>query len=106
MDDAQNTPTGAAGSGAGGDEPVTVGTVVRDRLWGGTHTGTVVRHDGRSVFVAWHGTAVEDELDIAQVAVCAEPASELRGWRGGVGVLDADGYGVEPAEPASGGDAR
>jgi hypothetical protein len=31
------------------------GTVVRDRKWSGKYTGTVVRRDGDSVFVAWHG---------------------------------------------------
>jgi hypothetical protein len=64
--------------------------------WGGTYTGTVVRLDGRSVFVAWHGTAVEDELDIDDVVPWPDAPAELGDWRGGVGVLDGDGYRVDP----------
>jgi hypothetical protein len=71
-------------------EPVE-GTVVRDRIWGGTHTGTVVRRVGRSVFVAWHHSFVEDELDTDQVEVWADAPEEPRQWRGGIGVIDPDG---------------
>ncbi len=43
-----------------GDEKDLIGegTVVRDRKWGGTCTGTVVRREGDSVFVAWHNSFV------------------------------------------------
>ena len=68
-----------------------VGVVVRDRLWGGTHTGTVVRRDGRSVFVAWHHSFVEDELDIDQVEIRADASEELRHRCGGIGVVEVDG---------------
>lgn len=91
MNDARNTPS----NDSAGPGPVTVGTVVRDRLWGGTCTGTVVRSEGRSVFVAWHGTAVEDQLDIDQVTPWPDAPAQLRDWRGGLGVLDADGYRVD-----------
>jgi hypothetical protein len=92
MNDARNT----ASNDPAPDRPVTVGTVVRDRCWGGTYTGTVVRRDGRSVFVAWHGTAVEDQLDVDQVVPWPDAPAELATWRGGVGVLDGDSYRVEP----------
>jgi hypothetical protein len=42
------------------------GTVVRDRKWGGTCTGTVVRREGDNVFVAWHNSFVEDELTVRE----------------------------------------
>ena len=40
------------------------GTTVRDRKWGGIYTGTVVNvsDDGEWIYVAWHGTCIEDEL--------------------------------------------
>lgn len=73
-----------------------IGTVVRDRLWGGRHTGTVVGTEGTSVFVAWHGNFVEDQLDAADLEEWADASEELRGWRGGVGRLGGavDGVGV------------
>jgi hypothetical protein len=40
-------------------EQVEVGMAVRDRKWGGGHSGTALRREGGSVFVAWHGTFVE-----------------------------------------------
>lgn len=49
-----------------------VGTVVRDRIWGGTHTGTGVRAEARRVFVARHDSFVEDELDDHQVEIWAK----------------------------------
>ncbi|MDA8340939.1 MAG: hypothetical protein M0007_01750 [Actinomycetota bacterium] len=52
-------------------------------MWGGTHTGTVVRRDGRSVFVAWHHSFVEDELHVDQVEIWADAPEELRRWSGG-----------------------
>ena len=73
-----------------GDAPG-VGTVVRDRMWGGTDTGTVVRREGRSAFVAWHHSIVEDELDLDQVEIWADAPDELRQWRGGIGIIDPDG---------------
>jgi hypothetical protein len=67
------------------------GAVVRDRMWGGTHTGTVVRREGTSVFVAWHGTCVEDELDAGQVEVWADAPESMSHVRGGVGTVADDG---------------
>lgn len=67
------------------------GTVVRDRIWGGTHTGTAVRSEGRLVFVAWHHSFVGDELDVDQVEVWADAPEELRHWRGGIGIIDPEG---------------
>jgi hypothetical protein len=49
------------------------GMTVRDRLWGGRHLGTVVNVVNGRVFVASHGTCVEDELDPADVEVCPPP---------------------------------
>lgn len=92
MNDARNTPS----DDPAGSDPVRVGMVVRDRCWGGTCTGTVLRRDGRSVFVAWHGTAVEDQLDLDQVAPWPDAPAELAAWRGGVAVLDGNGYRVDP----------
>jgi hypothetical protein len=64
-----------------------IGTVVRDRLWGGRHTGTVVNVEGPWVFVAWHGSCVEDQLDATDVEVWADAPDELRSWRGGIACL-------------------
>jgi hypothetical protein len=94
MNDATHTPA------PGGQ--IAEGTVVRDRNWGGTHTGTVLRREGRSVFVAWHGSAVEDELDVDEVSVWADAPAELAQWRGGIGLVSPDGYRVEPVHPAGG----
>jgi hypothetical protein len=81
-------------------EDIGEGTVVRDRKWGGTCTGTVVRRDGDSVFVAWHNSFVEDELSIDEVQVWADAPRHLRDWRGGVGVWDPAkperGWSIEP----------
>ena len=41
------------------------------------------------MFVAWHGSLVEDELDVDQVDVWADASDELRHWRGGIEVIDA-----------------
>jgi hypothetical protein len=74
-----------------------VGTVVRDRKWGGRYAGTVVHVEGGAVFVAWHGSFVEDELCVDEVEVWPDAPAKLAGWRGGVGVLSADGgLRVEP----------
>lgn len=66
------------------------GTVVVDRKWDGTHRGTVVRREGRSVFVAWHNSFVEDELDIDEVQPVPATIEETE-WRGGTGVIGSDG---------------
>ncbi|MHB8449114.1 MAG: hypothetical protein ACYDAQ_01375 [Mycobacteriales bacterium] len=68
-----------------------VGTVVRDRKWGGRYTGTVAVRDGRWIVVAWHGTFVQDELDADEVDIWAGAPSDLADWRGGMCVLDRDG---------------
>ena len=94
MNDATNTPA------PGGE--IVEGTVVRDRRWAGTRSGTVVRREGRSVFVAWHGSFVESQLDVDEVAVWAEAPAELAEWRGGIGVFTPYGYRVEPVNPAGG----
>ncbi len=73
-----------------GDGPE-VGAIVRDRLWGGTHTGTVVRRDGRSVFVAWHHCFVEDDLDVDQVEIWPDAPEQLDHRCGGIGIVEADG---------------
>ena len=44
-----------------------LGDSVRDVKWGGTYTGTVINVEGGWVFVQWHGTCVEDQLDPADV---------------------------------------
>jgi hypothetical protein len=63
---------------------ITTGAVVRDRKWGGRYTGTVVRVEGDSIFVQWHGTSVEDQLDPADVTLAPDVPSPLTfhsGWR-------------------------
>lgn len=72
------------------------GTVVRDRRWGGRCTGTVVRREGDWVFVAWHGSCVEDQLSLEQVQVWLDPPAGLDGWRGGIGISLDGGMRVEP----------
>lgn len=67
------------------------GAVVRDRKWGGRFTGTVVRREGDAVFVAWHNSFVEDQLDIAEVEPVEDATDDMRAWRGGIGVMDAGG---------------
>ncbi len=66
---------------------ITVGTVVRGRRCG-KQTATVVNRKGRSVFVAWHGSCVEDELDVDEVEVWPDAPADLSEWHGGVGVID------------------
>lgn len=65
--------------------------MVRDRKWGGRQTGTVTSREGRSVFVAWHGTCVDDELDVDEVEPVDDATDEQRAWRGGIGVIGSDG---------------
>jgi hypothetical protein len=55
-----------------GGSQMQVGTVVRDRKWGGRYTGTIVNVEGGSIFVQWHGTCVEDELSPADVTLAPE----------------------------------
>ncbi|MDA8359273.1 MAG: hypothetical protein M0Z95_23890 [Actinomycetota bacterium] len=50
-----------------------------------------MRTESRSVFVAWHGTFVADELDADQVEVWHDASDKLRRWRGGIGIMAADG---------------
>jgi hypothetical protein len=73
------------------------GTVVRDRRWGGRFSGTVTQQEEDRVFVAWHGSFVEDELCVDEVDVWPDAPAELAAWRGGIGILDSDGsFGVKP----------
>jgi hypothetical protein len=67
-----------------------VGDVVRSLRWADA-TGTVMWRDGDVVRVAWHGTCVEDEVDVGEVEVWADAPGELAGWRGGIGVAEVDG---------------
>jgi hypothetical protein len=60
------------------------GAVVRHRRW--NSTGTVMRRQESTIFVAWHSSFVEDELTIAAVELVANASPEARAWRGGVGV--------------------
>lgn len=76
---------------AEGTMEIAEGTVVVDRIWGGTHRGTVVRCEGRSVFVAWHRSFVEDELDLDDVEPVAVATLEEQQWRGGIGIFGSDG---------------
>ncbi len=50
------------------------GDTVRDRKWGGQFVGVVRQVEGRDVFVAWHGTVVEDQLDRDDVELVEEPS--------------------------------
>jgi len=80
------------------------GTVVRDRKWGGTCSGTVVRREGDSLFVAWHNSFVEDELTVSDVTVWPDAPEHLRAWRGAVGVWNparAD-FSIEPLRQQEG----
>src|SRR5690349_10891688 len=66
-DDLRAAVDGSPRPAAAGGGPVTGGTLapggtVRDRKWGGQFVGVVRQVEGRDVFVAWHGTVVEDQL--------------------------------------------
>lgn len=77
-----------------------VGTVVRHRTWPGHPAGTVVRSEGPKIFVAWHNTCVEDELDQSEVEEWHDAPQALRDWRGGTLVIQPDGHRhVEPVAP-------
>ena len=79
-------------------------TVIRCYKWGDPVTGTVVRREGDQIFVAWHHSFVEDELNVNEVEVWADAPQALREWRGGVGVFDpakpGQTWSVEPVSPA------
>ncbi len=57
-----------------GEDHIGEGTVVRDRKWGGTCTGTVVRREGDSLFVAWPRTPNGQTGQTCPLAV--EPLSD------------------------------
>ena len=77
---------------------ITVGTPVRVLKWDGQQsTGTVVRRDGDAVYVAYHGSFVEDELRIADVEALADPTPEQAAWRGGYGVMENGEFTTIPA---------
>jgi hypothetical protein len=48
---------------------IEVGAWYGNRKWGGRHTGAVARCEAGSVFVAWHGSFVEDQRDHSDVEV-------------------------------------
>lgn len=72
------------------------GMVVRDRKWGGRYVGSVVKVAGERVFVSWHGTCVEDELDAADVEACSPPPDAERWADGGIAVLTPGGAATLP----------
>ena len=76
------------------DNAPAVGTVVRDRMCG-ARTGTIIRREGCSVFVAWHHSTAEDQLDVDQVEIWADAPDELRQRRAGSGSSKPTG----PARP-------
>jgi len=77
-----------------------VGDVVRDRKWGGRYMGTVTKTEDRMVFVAWHNSLVEDQLNAVDVEIVPDATDDLRAWRGGIGRLGGvtleDAYRVIP----------
>lgn len=76
---------------------ITEGTPVRVLKWDGQYTGTVVRREDETVFVAYHGSFVEDELHIGDVEALPDPTLEQEAWRGGFGTTDGLGeWTVEP----------
>jgi hypothetical protein len=78
-------------------ERLEAGTVVRHRRH--STCGTVVGVDGERIYVAWHGSFVEDELRRDDIDIIPDAPEELRRWRGGVGFLDADGtFTIQPME--------
>ena len=70
---------------------IEVGSVVRHRRWGGRFVGTVTRRDGNTVTIAWYGSFVEDQLEVGEVELCTDRTGEIARWRGGIGVVEADG---------------
>jgi hypothetical protein len=68
-----------------------VGSVVRHRTWDNQATGTVVRREDDTIYVAWHDTFVEDELSIADVEPLLDAPEHLNRWRGGIGMVNAAG---------------
>ena len=75
------------------------GTPVRVTLWADKPTGTVVRREdgwAGQVYVAYHGSWVEDELDLDEVELLANPTPEQMAWRGGVGIMTPDGTATKP----------
>jgi hypothetical protein len=78
---------------------ITEGTVVRTLRHG--DVGTVQQRKGRWLFVAWHGTCVESQLDVAEVELVPDPTAEQAGWRGAIAILTPDGYHVEPVAPVA-----
>jgi hypothetical protein len=58
------------------------GQSVRDRKWGGGYTGTVVNVEGGSVYVQWHGTCVEDQMDPGEIVPAPDvPTPDGNGLR-------------------------
>jgi hypothetical protein len=70
---------------------VNVNSVVRHRAWSPRQLGTVVRRKGDIVYVAWHNTCVEDELNIADLQVVSNASPRQKAWRGGVGIVTSNG---------------
>ena len=70
------------------------GTQVRVTKWGREreHTGTVRRREGDTVYVAYHASFIEDELDIADVEALDDPTPEQAAWEGGAAIATPDGW--------------
>lgn len=79
-------------------DPISVGTVVRTYKWGDVCSGTVVRREGEALFVAWHDSFVESEMDVTEVEPWLDAPQALRDWRGGVGIWNpaAQSFSIEP----------
>ncbi len=79
------------------EDTIGPGAVVRHRLW--DCGGTVVRRAGDALFVAWHGSCVEDEVQINDVELWPDAPPELAAWRGGVMEVHGDTAEVRPLRP-------
>ena len=78
-----------------------VGTVVRDCIWGGAHTGTVVRAEGHRVFVAGGGagSGSSKRTGPARPAPFANPAYDVPARSGRAGLQSSPRRGLLPGDP-------
>lgn len=65
------------------------GWIVQHPRW--RTTGTIRRVEGEEVFVAWHGTCVEDQLHADEVEIIGPPSERDRWAAGGLGLIEPDG---------------